>query len=211
MVTTARGRPEEYRRRNLLPATVLVIVLAVASVLVWIVVFTNTSAGSVTSCNPSPLPQAGTVQSPSALDGQPAAAPADVRVTVLNGAGQRGQAQLAAVELGELGIPEGAAPNNDRLYPAQDLGCVGQIRYGSEGTAAARTLSLVVPCAELVQDSRSGAAVDLALGSDFRDVDPGQQVTDALRALARASTAGDPSLAPDTATLDGLRGVDCSG
>jgi hypothetical protein len=211
-VTAARGRTDEsgYRRRNLVPAAILVAVLALASVVTWIVVFSSSTASSVTSCNPSPVPSAGTVQSATALDGRPAAAPGDVRVSVLNAAGQRGQAQLAAVELGELGIQEGRPPDNDRLYPAQDLTCVGQIRYGSAGAAAARTMSLVLPCAELVQDGRGDPGVDLALGSDFREIDPPQPVTDALRALSRASAADDPALAPDTTALDGLRGVDCS-
>ncbi|PVZ14265.1 envelope integrity protein Cei [Actinomycetospora cinnamomea] len=204
---------EAYRRRNLVPATVLVAVLAVASIVTWTIVFTNSTAGSVTSCNPSPVAGAGTPQSADALDDTSAAAPGDVRVHVLNGAGQRGQAQLAAAELGELGIAEAAPPDNDPFYPAQDLSCVGQIRYGPEGASAARTLSLVVPCAELVADQRSGSEVDLALGDDFRDIAPGQEVTDALRALARQTAtdgSGAPDAVPDAATLTQLRSVDCS-
>jgi len=203
---------EAYRRRNLVPATVLVAVLAIATIVTWTVVFTNSTAGSVTSCNASPVPGAGTPQSADALDDQPAAAPGDVRVHVLNGAGQRGQAQLAAAELGELGIAEAAPPDNDPLYPAQDLSCVGQIRYGPEGASAARTLSLVVPCAELVADQRTGSQVDLALGDDFRDIAPGQPVADALRALARRTAtdgSGAPAPVPDNATLTALRAVDC--
>jgi hypothetical protein len=193
---TSRVR-EAYRRRNLVPATVLVAVLAVATIVTWTVVFTNSTAGSVTSCNASPI----------------AGAPGDVRVHVLNGAGQRGQAQLAAAELGELGIAEAAPPDNDPLYPAQDLSCVGQIRYGPAGAGAARTLSLVVPCAELVADQRPGSEVDLALGDDFRDISPGQPVSDALRALSRQTAtdgSGAPAPVPDDATLTQLRAVDCS-
>lgn len=209
---TSRVR-EVYRRRNLVPATVLVVVLAVASIVTWTVVFTNSTAGSVTACNASPVAGAGTPQSADALDDQQAAAPGDVRVKVLNGAGQRGQAQLAAAELGELGMPEAAPPDNDAFYPAQDLSCVGQIRYGPEGASAARTLSLVVPCAELVSDGRTGAEVDLALGDDFRDIAPPQDVTEALRALARQTAtdgSGTTAQVPDNAMLTGLRSVDCS-
>src|SRR4051794_14943880 len=197
----------------MVPATVLVAVLAVASIVTWTIVFTNSTAGSVTSCNASPVAGAGTPQASDALDDQRAAAPGDVRVRVLNGAGQRGQAQLAAAELGELGIAESAPPDNDPLYPAQDLSCVGQIRYGPQGAAAARTLSLVVPCAELVADGRRGADVDLALGDDFRDIAPAQPVIEALRALSRQTAAdgsGAPAQAPDAATLTALRAVDCS-
>jgi hypothetical protein len=208
---TSRVR-EVYRRRNLVPATVLIAVLAVASIVTWTVVFTSSTSGSVTSCNVSPVAGAGSPQSAVALDDQAAAAPGDVRVHVLNGAGQRGQAQLAAAELGELGIAEAAPPDNDPLYPAQDLSCVGQIRYGPEGASAARTLSLVVPCAELVVEQRSGSEVDLALGDDFRDIAPAQPVTDALRALARQTAtdgSGAPAPVPDDATLTQLRAVDC--
>ncbi len=193
-----------YRRRHLLPMGLLVLVLAVAGILTWIVVFANSTSTSVTSCN-TPAAGGGSVQSRTALDSTPAASPADTAVRVLNGAGQRGSAQLAAVELGELGIPEAAPPDNDPLYPAQDLSCVGQIRYGPDGASAARTLSLVVPCAELVEDNRPGAAVDLALGSDFRDITPSQGVTQALKALGQGSTSG-----TDPASLSGLRDVDCS-
>ena len=209
--TTGRGR-DGYRRRNMVPAAVLVIVLAVAGIATWTVVFANSTAGSVTSCNVSPVPGAGSPQSTDALDDQQAAAPGDVAVRVLNGAGQRGQAQLAAAELGELGIAEAAPPDNDPLYPAQDLSCVGQIRYGPQGAAAARTLSLVVPCAELVSDGRSGTEVDHAQGDDFRDLAPGQPVTEALRALARQNAVGSGAAAsvPDASTLNALRTVDCS-
>lgn len=202
-----------YRRRNMVPATVLVAVLAVASIVTWTVVFTNSTSSSVTTCNASPVPGAGTPQPADALDDQQAAAPGAVRVQVLNGAGERGQAQLAAAELGELGMAEAAPPENDPLYPSQNLSCAGQIRYGPDGAAAARTLSLVVPCAELVADGRSGSEVDLALGDDFRDIDPGQPVTDALRALARRTAtdgSGAPAQVPDSASLTELRSVDCS-
>ena len=198
-----------YRRRHLLPMGLLVLVLAVASILTWIVVFANSTATSMTSCN-APASGGGTVQSRSALDKTQAAAPADTAVRVLNGAGQRGSAQLAAVELGELGMPEAGEPDNDPLYPAQDLSCVGQIRYGPAGASAARTLSLVVPCAELVDDGRQGAAVDLALGSDFRDITPSQGVNDALKALTRGSSSGGAVPGTDAGALSQLRDVDCS-
>jgi hypothetical protein len=187
----------------------LVLVLAVASLLTWIVVFVNSTATSVTSCN-APASGGGTVQSRTALDSTQAAVPANTSVRVLNGAGQRGSAQLAAVELGELGMPEAGQPDNDPLYPGQDLSCVGQIRYGPDGASAARTLSLVVPCAELVEDGRQGADVDLALGSDFRDITPSQGATEALKALTRGSSTGGAVPGTDASALSQLREVDCS-
>jgi hypothetical protein len=70
-----------------------------------------------------------------------------------------------------------------------------------------------VPCAELVSDGRQGSEVDLALGDDFRDISPGQPVTEALRALSRQTAtdgSGAPAQVPDNATLASLRTVDCS-
>ena len=69
-----------------------------------------------------------------------------------------------------------------------------------------------MPCAELVADRRAGGEVDLALGDDFRDIAPGQPVTEALRALARQTAtdgSGAPAATPDDATLTALRTVDC--
>lgn len=205
-----RSLVERYRRRHLLPAILVVAVLAVASILTWTVVLTSSSSSQTTSCNRPPS-GGGTLVGRSGLDSTNAAAPGDVKVAVLNGAGQRGQGQLAAVELGELGIAEAAPPDNDPLYPAQDLSCVGQIRYGPASAGAARTLSLAVPCAELVDDGRAADTVDLALGSDFRDIDPSQGVTDALKALSRSAASGSPEPGTDQASLTALRSnIDCS-
>ena len=199
-----------YHRRNVLPAALIVLVLVVAGVVTWTVVLTNASSSSVTACNP-PAAGGGTVQARGALDDTAAAAPGDIAVTVLNAAGQRGQAQLAAVELGEVGITEAGQPTNDPLYPALDLQCVGQIRYGPDGAAAARTLSVVIPCAELVEDGRAGTAVDFSLGSNFRDVSPSAGVTDALRALSRRNADGAAPPGTDPAALTALRDeVSCS-
>ncbi len=68
--------------------------------------------------------------------------------------------------------PRRASPTTTRSTPPRTSPASGQIRYGPAGASAARTLSLVVPCAELVDDGRQGATVDLALGSDFRDITP---------------------------------------
>ena len=56
---------------------------------------------------------------------------------------------------------------NDPLYPARDLACTAQIRYGQAGTTAARTLLIVQPCAQLVLDDRISDSVDLAVGARY--------------------------------------------
>jgi hypothetical protein len=62
--------------------------------------------------------------------------------------------------------------------------CFGQIRFGPNGEAAARTLSLVVPCAQLVRDNRQDSTVDLALGSYFTGLAPSSDATQVLAQLA---------------------------
>ena len=51
--------------------------------------------------------------------------------------------------------------------------CYGQLRFGAAGEAAASTLTLVMPCAELVRDGRADAAVDLSRGHRLRRLQPG--------------------------------------
>ena len=58
--------------------------------------------------------------------------------------------------------------------------CVGQLRFGPAGQGAARTLTLVLPCTELVRDDRTDDTVDIAVGTGFRDVNPPRAVRNAL-------------------------------
>jgi hypothetical protein len=118
-----------------------------------------------------------------ALDGVTPVPPAAVRTTVFNGGGQRGQANLVAAQLGDLGFGEARPPDNDPLYPQGDLECGGQLRFGQSGEAAAATLQLVLPCLEAVRDERGDDSVDVAVGTGFTDVNPGRDVQDALEQL----------------------------
>lgn len=197
-----------YRRRYPLPALLVLFVLGMAVIVTWAVVLSQTVATSDGSCNPptangseiSPAPLPGKVQPSTALDAQAPVPAAAVRVHVLNASGQRDLAKLAASELAELGFNEAGNPVNDPLYPDSTLACFGQVRYGAVGAAAARTLSIVVPCAELVRDERPDDVVDLALGKDFHDIDPVKATRDALDAIARAAAADQHSGQPEPAT-----------
>ncbi len=211
-----------YRRRNPLPAALVALALGVTAIVTWSVVLASTANPSQGSCNPPtanpPGPVPGVAQDRSVLDDQQPVPATAVRVHVLNGSGQRDQAKLAASELAELGFGEAGDPANDPLYPDSDLSCFGQIRYGPAGAAAARTLSLVVPCAELVLDGRGGDVVDLSLGKDFTDIDPPRSTRNALDAIARVAATGSPGAQPasadtgiDPAQLDTLRQVNCGG
>ena len=131
---------------------------------------------------------------------------------MLNAGGQRGQANLVAAQLGDLGFTQVAPPGNDKAFPAGDMECVGQIRFGAAGKASASTIALVVPCAELREDDRPDAGVDLAVGTVFGDLNPSRATKDALQQLGAAGADNDPGATPasaaptvDTTTLQAAR------
>lgn len=234
-----RGRRTGYRRRKPLPAVAAFVVLCVAAGVVWVTVFdSNNAMADRTHCNaPAPTqPSAsaspngtkndrlakppapfGTQLGRQALDTTAPAPPGQVQVRVLNAGGQRGQAGLVTLALEKLGFQQAAPPANDAFYPNQNLRCDGQIRFGPDGAAAARTLSLVDPCAQLVRDERQGATVTFSLGTMFHDVQPNQAAQKALRALSagggskqNASGDGGGQSGVDQQLLKDARDVTCN-
>jgi hypothetical protein len=116
--------------------------------------------------------------------------PAEVAVLVRNSTSRHDLAARVAARLQILGFAEAAAPDNDAVYPTDGMRCVSQIRFSPAGRAAARTLSLVAPCAQLVRDdSRTDTAVHLVVGTDFTALDPDRQVRDLLQALRMTGTS----------------------
>jgi hypothetical protein len=96
-----------------------------------------------------------------------------------------------AAQLFDLGFPEAAPPDNDPLYPNGEMECVGQLRFGPAGQGAARTLTLVLPCVELVRDDdRGDGIVDISVGTGFRDVDPPRAVRNALEQIGSGGATG---------------------
>jgi len=173
-----------YRRRRSRPVAITVGALAVAALVTWTIVFFNAAAESgLTACNTSASGSAGDVLDSDALASAAPTPPADIRTTVLNAGGQRGQANLVAAQLGDLGFGEARQPDNDPLYPGGDLECHGQLRFGQSGEGSAATLQLVLPCLELVRDERGDGSVDVAVGTGFTDVNPNRAVRDALEQL----------------------------
>ncbi|MDQ3988285.1 MAG: envelope integrity protein Cei [Actinomycetota bacterium] len=171
-----------------MPALLLILLLGSVAGTVWLTVLGSTPSQPL-GCPPSP-PAAGALPSGEALDRTaldevPPAPPQLARVQVLNGNGQRGQAAIVSAGLADLGFRPAAEPTNDPLYPTFGLACHGQIRFGAGGVAAARTLSLVVPCAELVRDLRPGDVVDLALGTGFTGLEPSAEAQSVLGSLVR--------------------------
>lgn len=162
--------------------------LALLAVVVWGRVFGGGSdTADAVKCAPptgSDKP-VGQVLPPNGLDDVEPIAPASIKLTVFNGGDMRGRANLAAEELMSLGFNKANDPDNDPLYPEHDLNCHGQIRFGQGGAAAARTLSVVVPCAELVRDDRQDATIDLAVGHKFEEIRPNGKAKHVLDALTK--------------------------
>lgn len=93
------------------------------------------------------------------------APPAAFTVNVYNASQQRGLAKTLSDELRSVGFQQIGTVSNDPLYPAGDLRCVGEIRYGNAGVASARTALMLMPCAQLVVDNRVDESVDLSVGA----------------------------------------------
>ncbi|HET9258128.1 MAG TPA: envelope integrity protein Cei [Pseudonocardiaceae bacterium] len=193
MLRSSRARVEDYRARRPLGALLLVIVLGGIAALVWWQVLDGSAHGCqrtqpVTAAVMWRLPANG-------LDAVPPAPPQLTRVQVLNAGGVRGAASVADATLAQLGFAPTSRPANDPRYPDFNLRCYGEIRFGAAGQAEARTLSLALPCADLVRDDRPGAEIDLALGTKFGAVRPNDAARSALLALAES---GYPELAGPT-------------
>ena len=96
---------------------------------------------------------------------EPALAPADVTVNVLNGAGTSGLAGRTAEAIGVRGFDLGDVDNADALEG------VGEVRHGPEGAEAAELLvESLGQDFELVMDERQGTEVDLVLGPEFEEL-----------------------------------------
>ncbi|TQM37315.1 envelope integrity protein Cei [Pseudonocardia cypriaca] len=198
-MTAARSRPYQRRRRG--PVLVVVSVLAVLAIVTWTVVLVNAGGASSASSCPVPNPPAGDVLPSGALDPVAPAQPGAVEVRVLNAGGQRGQASLVAAQLRDLGFAVNGT-GNDPLFPNENLECYGQLRFGAAGEAAASTLTLVMPCAELVRDGRQDAGVDISVGTGFGDFNPTRAARDALDQLTEPGGGSDGAANADPNAAD---------
>ncbi|MDA3625399.1 envelope integrity protein Cei [Saccharopolyspora oryzae] len=190
------GRRAGYRRRRPLPALLVLACLVVAAGFLWTRVFDSVQGiEAATTCAPptpptaapagEPMPEQvplGTMLERDALNSTNPIPPQDVQVRVLNGNGESRQATLVGDELASLGFAKGGA-DNDPVYVNYDLKCHGQIRFGGAGVSAARTLSLIAPCAQLVRDERPDATIDFALGKKFKDIKTTSEAKQVLQEL----------------------------
>lgn len=156
-------RSKRWRRTRSL---VLLSLLLVTSVVVWVRVFQAVpTIDQSVGCQPA-LP-GGTVVGYHDLDQVAPAPPGQVAVRVVNASSARGAASLMSAELTDLGFQPAGPPAVDPAYPLGNMNCVGQIRFGAQGASAARTMSLLVPCAQLIRDNRPDQTVDFAIGTNF--------------------------------------------
>ncbi|WP_199431744.1 envelope integrity protein Cei [Qaidamihabitans albus] len=212
------GKP--YRRHKPLPALIVIAVLGLAAVFVWVNAITSKEdIDAAIRCEPAATPPPGVTYTSlphDALDGTTPIPPDKVALRVLNANGARGKASITTESLRELGFTRIAAPANDPAYPKLAAACHGQIRFGENGRAAARTVSLIDPCFELIRDNRKDATVDLSIGEQFGDVRPtaeGMQILQRLKTWSAENqhvgnneqSAGPPGPELDPAKLAAAR------
>lgn len=145
----------------------------------------------------------GTFTADQTLAGVRPADPGQVPVRVLNASTVTGQAKTVTDELRAAGFAEVGQQENDPLYPAADLRCYGEIRYGYAGLAEARTVLIVAPCAQLVLDGRSDNSVDLSLGARYQVGPISQQVQQRLN-NAKDAAAPPPVIEGQTVSVRSL-------
>jgi hypothetical protein len=197
-VGMSRERGRGYRRRKPVPAIVLAVLLVVAAIVVWVKVIDRAdNTAAATTCPPvpavggKPAPQIGTPLAYNALAKVTPAPPAQVQVSVYNASTKHGAAQIVSTSLLQLGFNVTGNPQTDPAYPQSDsnandvMACQGQIRFGANGESAARTLSLVLPCTQLIRDNRQDASVSVSVGSKFGTVAPNGDAQQVLKQLTQ--------------------------
>ncbi|MGB6163641.1 MAG: envelope integrity protein Cei [Pseudonocardiaceae bacterium] len=187
-VGSSAKRVKAYHTRRPGPGILLAVILSMVAGLVWFNVLHQTEGGCPSRSAASQSATAAALSSyripANGLDTVRPAPPQFTRVEVLNAGGVTGKATIVDGALAQLGFAPTSTPANDPQYPDFDLHCYGEIRFSAEGQAEARTLSLALPCADLVRDVRPGAGVDLALGTKFIAVQPNDAARTALLELA---------------------------
>lgn len=215
----------QYRHRTRWPIIAIVAVLLISGIIVWSQALKPVSAAE-SGCNqPGSLPVTsaasatgtakaapttpiitttlGSFTEPGALASYRPADPSNVPLRVLNASTVAGQARTVTDELRSAGFSEIGQQANDPLYPAMDLNCFGEIRYGYAGLAEARTTLIVAPCAQLVLDGRADNSVDLSLGRLFQ-VTPISKALKAELAAIKNASAPPPVIEGQTLSVRSL-------
>jgi len=149
---------------------------------------TAASTGASTAASSAQVTTSlGTFTDPNTLASIRPADPSNIPLRVLNASDVTGQAKTVTDELRDAGFTAIGQQANDPLYPAWDLRCYGEIRYGYAGLAEARTVLIVAPCAQLVLDDRADNSVDLALGKLYQVEPVGAKIRTELTDIKNAA------------------------
>ena len=174
------------------------------------------SAGSGATSTPvSVTTTLGTFTAPAILAATRPADPSGIDLTVVNASRTRGQASTLTKDLQTAGFDSIADAVNDPLYPAQDLVCAQEIRFGQAGLREARTVLIIAPCAQLVMDNRVGSGVDLALGENYSYLATSDSAKAQLAAIHDAAAPrpvleGQTAAARPLASIPPLPAAQCS-
>lgn len=115
--------------------------------------------------------------------------PEVLQVNVFNASNKTGMGKTLSDELRRIGFKSVSKAANDPIYLAHDLRCQGQIRYGQAGLAGARTMLMIIPCAQLVMDGRVDDSVDVAVGALYA---PGEISEEVRKQLSEIVVAARP-------------------
>jgi hypothetical protein len=142
--------------------------------------------------------------------------PATIQLRVVNASTTNGMARTITETWRTAGFESIRPAVNDDLYPAFDLRCYGEIRYGEAGAPAARTVLIAAPCATLVLDERFDDSVDFAVGELYDDPLLSDDQIAQLEQIKRDSTPpavleGATQVVPTPATIPPLPAADCGG
>jgi hypothetical protein len=176
----------------------------------------RSTAASTPAGTTAPATTLGTFVANSTLRDTRPANPEKIVLQVYNSSATRGLAKTVTTSLRAAGFSSIKDAANDTLYPAADLTCNSEIRFGPAGSAQARTVLIVAPCAQLVMDNRIDTSVDLALGGRFSFIDLTDEEKAQLTALIQAAAPppvieGQTQAARPLASIPPLPNADCSG
>ena len=177
-----KQRPAAPRRsRRILPAMIMLLVLALITLVVWWRVLhggsDSTAAGG--SCQTKPTADALKLS------------PKSVKIRVYNATEKAGLAKGVADALHKKGFVI-STTGNDPLASSRDVQGVGELRYGPTGANQALLISLYLPGVKLSEDPRTDAVVDFAIGPDYKALANAAQFNAAKTKAGQLAKAGAP-------------------
>jgi hypothetical protein len=176
-----KQRPVGPRRaRRPVPALILLLALSLVTAVVWWkVLHRDSEAGdALAGCQPVPTLASLKVN------------PKTVKLRVYNSTDKAGLAKSAADQLHKRGFAI-TKTSNDPLGASREVQGVGELRYGPSGANQALLTSLYLPGIRLVQDPRTDAVVDVAIGPSYKAIATAAQVTAARKKATAQAKKGE--------------------